>query len=140
MKTANPINLTGIDHIVLRARDFEGLIEFYVAVLGCKLERTLPAYGLAQLRAGRSLIDIVDVNGRLGQSAGNPPDHSATNMDHFCMQVSPWAEEAITAHLRQHGVEVGNVETRYGAGGSGPSLYIKDPEGNNVELKSVGSS
>ncbi len=106
-------------------------------VLGCKLERESSFYGLAQLRAGRSLIDIVDVNGQLGQSVSNPPDHSATNMDHFCVQVNPWDEAAIAGHLRLHGVEVGEAETRYGADGSGPSLYIKDPEGNNVELKGM---
>jgi hypothetical protein len=32
-------------------------------------------------------------------------------------------------------VEVGEVVDRYGASGTGPSLYITDPEGNVVELK-----
>ncbi len=34
-----------------------------------------------------------------------------------------------------HGVAVGELATRYGAEGSGPSLYIHDPDGNTVELK-----
>ena len=77
MKQANPINLAGIDHVVLRARDFEGLIEFYTDVIGCGLERVSPSYGIAQLRAGQSLVDIVDVSGRLGQMGGTAPDHQA---------------------------------------------------------------
>ena len=137
MQTANPINLKGIDHVVLRARDFDGLISFYTDVMGCRLERISPNYGIAQLRAGHSLVDIVDVDGRLGQVGGHPPDHAAENMDHFCLQISPWNAEAIIDHLRSHDVEVGNVERRYGAQGNGPSLYIKDPEGNGLELKGI---
>src|SRR5204862_293517 len=47
----------------------------------------------------------------------------------------PCDEPAIRAHLRQHGVEAGPVEPRYGAEGEGPSIYLSDPEGNVVELK-----
>ena len=137
MKPSNPINLTGIDHVVLRARDFERLIEFYTDVIGCGLERVSPNYGIAQLRAGQSLVDIVDASGRLGQMGGKAPDHQAENMDHFALQISPWNEEAIIEHLKEHGIELGEVEQRYGARGNGPSLYIQDPEGNHLELKGV---
>ena len=138
MQRENPINIAGIDHVVLRARDFEGLIDFYISVLGCRLERISPGYGIAQLRAGRSLVDIVDTNGKLGRSGGKEPNHNAENMDHFCLQIAPWDSEQIGDHLRAHGVEVGTVESRYGALGNGPSIYIKDPEGNGVELKGAG--
>ena len=43
--------------------------------------------------------------------------------------------EAIIAHLKQHGCEPGPIESRYGAKGQGPSIYVADPEGNMVELK-----
>ena len=137
MKKANPINLIGIDHVVLRAQNFEGLVTFYTEVLGCQLERQSPNYGIVQLRAGNSLVDIVDVEGRLGQSGGHAPNHEAENMDHFCLQISPWQEDSILEHLAYHGVETGAVEQRYGARGNGPSLYIKDPEGKSLELKGV---
>jgi catechol 2,3-dioxygenase-like lactoylglutathione lyase family enzyme len=56
-----------IDHIVLRTDRYQELIAFYSNVIGCSLEReTSDALGLTQLRAGNSLIDIVDVNGKLG--------------------------------------------------------------------------
>ena len=61
-------------------------------------------------------------------------------MDHVCLQLQPWDADAISAHLKKHNVEVGNVVTRYGALGDGPSLYIKDPEGNAVELKGTPNS
>ena len=56
-------------------------------------------------------------------------------MDHFCLQVEPFDGEAIIAHLKGHGCEPGPVESRYGAKGQGPSIYVPDPEGNMVELK-----
>ena len=84
---------------------------------------------------GRSLIDLVDVNGPLGQQGGEPPDGRAPNMDHLCLQVEPWDADTIIRHLEFHGVDFGPVESRYGARGQGPSIYLKDPEGNTVELK-----
>jgi catechol 2,3-dioxygenase-like lactoylglutathione lyase family enzyme len=63
-----------IDHIVLRTDRYQDLIDFYCNVLGCVLERTTSEeFGLTQLRAGSALIDIVDVNGKLGISGGPPP-------------------------------------------------------------------
>ena len=125
----------GIDHVVLRVVDVEGVIRFYQDVLGCAVERRKDDLGLIQLRAGRSLIDLVDVNGELGQKGGAAPGAEARNMDHFCLRIDPFDEAKIRAHLRAHGVEAGELATRYGAEGDGPSFYIQDPEGNTVELK-----
>lgn len=125
----------GIDHVVLRVVDVEGVIRFYQDVLGCAVERRKDDLGLIQLRAGRSLIDLVDVNGELGQKGGAAPGAEARNMDHFCLRIDPFDEAQIRANLRAHGVEAGELATRYGAEGDGPSLYIQDPEGNTVELK-----
>ena len=135
MTKANPINIRVIDHVVLRVIDLETMIAFYSDVLGCRLERGPGEAGLAQLRAGESLIDLVDANGPIGRKAGRAPDHQAPNMDHLCLQITPWSADAIQVHLKDHGVDVGEIVNPYGALGIGPSLYIKDPEGNTVELK-----
>ena len=135
MSTPNPVNIRLIDHVVLRARDPAALLEFYQRVLGCALEKEQRKIGLYQLRAGNSLIDIVDVDGELGRHFARPPATDAPNMDHFCVQVEPWDAEAIRAHLGDHGIDAGEVVQRYGALGTGPSIYIRDPEGNTVELK-----
>lgn len=137
MKQANPINITHIDHLVIRVNDLENMIAFYRDVLGCKLERGPGEGGLAQLRAGHSLVDLVDANGPLGQQGDDMPNHAAPNMDHVCFQLQPWGADAIKAHLEQHGIETGKVAPRYGATGIGPSMYLRDPEGNTVELKGV---
>ena len=129
------IAITGIDHIVLRARDADALIGFYVEVLGLSVERRQDAIGLVQLRAGSSLIDIVGVDGPLGRMGGAAPGAEGRNLDHFCLTVAGFDLQAVRAHLLAHGVEVGEEGLRYGAGGEGLSIYLKDPEGNGLELR-----
>lgn len=129
------IRLRGLDHVVLRVRDVERALAFYCNVLGCNEERRLDALGLIQLRAGAHLIDLVDVASPLGKAGGAPPGEDARNVDHFALQLETFDAKAIRAHLEAHGVEAGDVAERYGAEGSGPSMYIRDPDGNVVELK-----
>lgn len=128
-------SIRDIDHLVLRVIDAERMLGFYRDALGCSLERRQDAIGLIQLRAGRSLIDLVPVDGPLGRAGGAAPGAQGRNLDHFCLRVEPFDEAAIRAHLAAHGVSAGALESRYGAEGEGPSLYIADPEGNVVELK-----
>lgn len=124
-----------LDHLVLRVTDLERMLRFYCDVLGCTVQRRQDAIGLVQLRAGRSLIDLVPVDGQLGRAGGAPPGHEGRNLDHFCLRVEPFDETAIRHQLSAHGVEAGPTERRYGAEGEGPSIYLTDPEGNVVELK-----
>ncbi len=129
------IQIREIDHLVLRVVSLEHMLRFYCDVLGCAVERRQDAIGLVQLRAGRSLLDLVPVQGKLGQGGGAAPGREGRNLDHFCFRVEPFDEAAIRRQLLAHGVEAGPVESRYGAEGEGPSLYLTDPEGNVVELK-----
>ena len=127
-----------IDHIVLRTDQYPALIDFYCTVLGCSLEReTSEEFGLTQLRAGNALIDIVDINGKLGKMGGPAPQETGNNLDHFCLQIEPFEEQALQTYLRGHSVEVGEFQERYGAQGMGRSIYLKDIDGNNIELRSV---
>ena len=125
--------LLGIDHLVLRVRDLDRMLHFYVDALGCSVERRNDALGLVQLRAGRSLIDLVPVDGVLGRAGGAAPAAEGRNLDHFCLRVEPLG--AALRRLAVNGVETGPTQTRYGADGQGPSVYVCDPEGNTVELK-----
>ena len=129
------VRICDIDHLVLRVVDLARMLHFYCDVLGCALERRKDEIGLVQLRAGRSLIDLVPVDGRLGRAGGAPPGREGRNLDHFCLRVEPFDADAIRRHLSAHGFEPGPVESRYGAEGTGPSIYVADPEGNTVELK-----
>jgi catechol 2,3-dioxygenase-like lactoylglutathione lyase family enzyme len=129
------ISVRDIDHLVLRVVDLERMLDFYTRALGCSVEKRQDAIGLIQLRAGRSLIDLVPVDGPLGRAGGAAPGREGRNLDHFCLRVEPFDESAIRAHIASCGDEAGPLEQRYGAEGSGPSIYLADPEGNTVELK-----
>ena len=129
------LQIKQVDHLVLRVVDLPAMQRFYMDVLGCTLEKVQENIGLYQLRAGSSLIDLVPIDGPLGRKGGAAPGKEARNLDHFCLSVEPFDADAIIAHLRRHGAEPGPVESRYGAGGQGPSIYVADPEGNNVEIK-----
>ncbi len=132
--------ILGLDHVVLRVADLDRARNFYSDVLGCRVEVFQRKIGLLQLRAGDSLIDLVPVDGQLGRMGGAAPGAQGRNMDHFCLRVKPFDPAAIMSHLRAHGVDPGTVEPRYGAEGMGPSIYLKDPDGNVVELKGPATS
>ena len=123
-----PFAVTELDHVVLRCRDPERALAFYRDVIGLPEERRLDALGLVQLRAGRSLVDLI----------ADPTTDSRTvpNVDHVCLGVEARDVDALVQWLVAHDVElIGEPMTRYGARGYGPSIYFRDPEGNVVELK-----
>ena len=129
------IRIGEIDHVVLRAIDMEAMQSFYRDVLGCHEERRQDEIGLVQLRAGASLIDLVAIDGKLGRHGGAAPGIEGHNMDHLCLRVEDYDEAAILKHLKAHGVRIGELGSRYGARGEGPSIYLHDPQGNMIELK-----
>ena len=122
----------GIDHVVLRVRDLDRSIAFYRDVIGAVEERRVKSINLVQLRAGSSLIDLVPADGDLSAAPGN--------MEHFCLTITPFDPDSLMRHLSAHRVDAGEIAERYGAEGHGPSVYIKDPDGNVVELKAGASS
>ena len=129
--------IVAIDHIVLRTSKIDQMRHFYCDVLGCSIEReTSEELGLTQLRAGSALIDLVTVDSKLGRMGGGKPTSGDNNLDHFCLQLKSISEQAIIDHLESHGVKTGEFDQRYGAQGFGQSIYIRDPEGNTVELRS----
>jgi catechol 2,3-dioxygenase-like lactoylglutathione lyase family enzyme len=128
------INITAIDHVVLRVVDLEKVAAFYTDVLGARWERRREDIGLYQLRIGTSLIDLVPVDGKLAKAGGAAPGPEGRTVDHVAFRVLPWNGEAILAYLQDHGIET-KIASRYGAEGDGPSIYLTDPEGNGLELK-----
>jgi len=129
------LKIKQIDHLVLRALNVEAMIAFYVDVIGCSVEKTQKEAGLYQLRAGSSLIDLILVDEKTGKTDDVMPGKEGRNLDHFCLSIDPFDADEINRFLKSKGVDPGIVESRYGAEGYGPSLYLTDPEGNVVELK-----
>lgn len=131
-----PFALAALDHVVLRVPDMNKALGFYADVLGARVERRLDQFGMVQLRAGESIIDLVDIAAAWLQAEGARtflPE--ARNVDHVCIRVDPFDEAAIERHLTLRGIEIIERGQRYGAQGNGPSVYVRDPFGTVVELK-----
>ena len=86
----------------------------------------VPAFAATHTRAGSSMIDLVP---------RTEDEDDGRNMDHFAVRIAEMDVPALTAHLKRHGIDAGEVRRRYGAEGYGSSIYITDPDGNTVELK-----
>ena len=116
----------GLDHVVLRVNDQERSRRFYIETLGCTLDHVNERISLVQLRFGDQLIDLLP--------GGRGPDESG--MDHFCLSIKCADLGAVRDALLKEGAAVdGDVVVRRGAFGTGPSLYLRDPDGYRIELK-----
>jgi catechol 2,3-dioxygenase-like lactoylglutathione lyase family enzyme len=125
----NPFGIAEIDHLVLRCIDQKRALAFYTGILGLEEERKIESIGLIQLRAGKSMIDLVPANTR---------SEEGRNMDHVCLGIRARDMTEVARHLRERKVEViGEPMPRYGAHGMGLSIYIRDTEGNVIELKQM---
>ncbi|WP_250532118.1 VOC family protein [Caballeronia sp. ATUFL_F1_KS39] len=123
-----------IDHVVIRCADLDRMVDFYRVVLGCPVEKEQRDIGLVQMRAGRSLIDLLAVGAKIDRPESGQPG-AGRNMDHLCVRVERFDADTLRAHLEKHGARIGEEARRYGAEGFGPSLYFFDPEGNMIEFK-----
>jgi catechol 2,3-dioxygenase-like lactoylglutathione lyase family enzyme len=124
-----------IDHLVLTCRDVAATIRFYTEVLGMK-EVTFGA-GRKALSFGRQKINLHP----LGQTAEAGADKGAAiaarptaGSADVCLVVAENAG-AILAHLAVCGIPVDEGPVvRTGALGPVESIYVRDPDGNLIEL------
>lgn len=128
-----PFALEGIDHVLLVVQGMAPALDFYQVVIGCILEERFPQWGMAQLRAGEAVINLVDVTVPEGAWAASPAQ--GRNMDHLCIALGRHDEAALRKHLAGHRVEIIEESVHAGARGESLSLYVRDPSGNVLELK-----
>lgn len=130
------LRVTDLDHIVLRVRDIEGAIEFYTQVLGLQPHRVdeyrkgeVP-FPCARVNSG-TIIDL------LPSPDQEPIDDGPRNLDHYCLTIAETDMERLSEELAERGVEVVSDAPgqRSGARGTATSIYIRDPEGNRIELR-----
>lgn len=116
----------GLDHVVLRVKDQEASCRFYTEALGCTVDHVNERVSLVQLRFGDQLIDLLP--------GDRGPDGSG--VDHVCLSIRCADLGAVRDTLVRKGLPVeGDVVERRGAFGTGPSLYLRDPDGYRIELK-----
>ena len=119
----------GLDHVVLRVHDQAASQRFYIDVLGCKLDHVNERISLVHLRFGEHYIDLLP-------ATAEAPPATAGGVDHVCLSIRCDDITKAGDELRGRGVRIeGDVAQRRGAYGTGPSLYIRDPDGYVIELK-----
>lgn len=123
-----PFKIAGLDHLLVLVEGMPEALRFYQGVLGCTVEARLPRYGMVELRAGVSQIDLVDVGateGAWGRSPGR-----GRNVDHFALALAESNEQSLREHLADCGIAI--IEERIEQ--ESLSLYVSDPSGNKIEL------
>ncbi len=119
----------GLDHVVLRVGDQEKSMRFYVDVLGCTVDHVNERISLVHLRFGEHYIDLLP-------ATAQAPAATAGGVDHVCLSIRCDDLAKAAEALRRRGVTIdGDIAQRRGAYGTGPSLYLRDPDGYVIELK-----
>ena len=119
----------GLDHVVLRVADQEKSTRFYVDVLGCTVDHVNERISLVHLRFGEHYIDLLP-------ATAQAPAAPAGGVDHVCLSIRCADLTKAAEALRRRGVTIdGDIAPRRGAYGTGPSLYLRDPDGYVIELK-----
>jgi catechol 2,3-dioxygenase-like lactoylglutathione lyase family enzyme len=119
----------GLDHVVFRVKDQQAAQRFYVDVLGCTVDHVNERINLIHLRFGEHYIDLLP-------ATAEAPAAPAGGVDHICLSIRCDDLAKAADELRRRGVRLeGDVVQRRGAYGTGPSIYLRDPDGHVVELK-----
>lgn len=123
------VNVTGLDHIVLRVADTERSLGFYVGQLGLAGER------VDQWRAGEVLFPSVRIDDAtiIDFLAVDENEVVGHNVDHICLVIEPQDLQRV-ADSGAFDV-VGGPAELFGARGQGQGLYVRDPDGNVIELR-----
>ncbi len=117
-----------IDHLVLTVHDIEKTCEFYSQVLG--MEVVTFGNGRKALLFGEQKINLHEVGKEFEPKAMNPTPGSAD----ICF-ITPISLEHVIDLIKSFGVEIvdGPVR-RTGAMGTIESIYVRDPDGNLIEI------
>ena len=121
------MRISSLDHLVLTVADVEETVRFYES-LGMRREDF--GEGRVALRFGEQKLNLHQLGGEVAPHAAAPTPGSAD----LCFLVDGDLEE-VAQSLSRSGidVELGPV-ARTGATSALMSLYVRDPDGNLVEL------
>ncbi|HEX3370395.1 MAG TPA: VOC family protein [Candidatus Cybelea sp.] len=131
--TRPPFAIDAIDHVLLLVQGMDESLAFYQGVLGAVVESRLTNYAMAELRVGRSHIDLVDTKSPQGHWA-RPDGAGGRNVDHIALRLGHCGEGALREHLASRDVVIIEERSEEGLEGRSLCLYIRDPSGNQIEL------
>jgi len=122
----------GVDHIALVTKKLAEMKRFYTDSLGLAVEQEGKAkagYNVITLRAGDAVIDLYEA------SPTNPAPSANLSEEHFCLCATGSSIYDVIATLKRRGLEPTQAEVNNGARGKGLSTFVRDPDGNKVEIK-----
>ena len=130
----NGLRITALDHIVLNVGDVERSLAFYTGVLGLEGER------LAEFRRGEVGFPSVRINADtlidLSPTQAAVTAGTMGNLNHFCLVAEDADLSSLVDSLRDADVPiVTEPVSRWGARGRATSIYVLDPDGNEVEIR-----
>jgi len=128
-----PFALEAIAHVLLLVQGMKESLAFYEDVLGASVESRMPQFGMVELRAGVSHIDLVDTAAAEGRWA-LPGVAGGRNLDHVAIAIGPHDEPALRRHLEAHAIPIVEERVNEDPRGKSLSLYVRDPSGNVIEL------
>jgi catechol 2,3-dioxygenase-like lactoylglutathione lyase family enzyme len=135
-----------IDHVVLWVEDPKRALEFYVGLIGLEAVRVqefetgrapFPSVRVNETTIidlmGRAMLPLVRKSTAGGESGGEP-------VNHVCLSMSPAAYESLKARLLERGITLTpGPSSSFGAQGVTPySAYLRDPDGNVLEIRHYG--
>ena len=125
------LDVRGIDHVVYVCDDVERVLAWWTGTVGAEPVR------VEEWRAGSVPFPSV----RLSPSTlldFVPGPRTGENVAHVALEVGGPVEDVV-AWAEQHGVDVvDGPRSLFGARGTGQGVYVRDPEGNVVELRTYG--
>ena len=130
-----------MDHIVLNVEDGEKMIAFYSKVLMFAPER-LEEYNAGDVPFPSVRLNsntIIDLFPKKMWQKSVRSEQGGENLNHFCIALSKGMWQDLLERLKANNVtiEEGPVP-RWGALGTGTSIYFQDPEGNRIEVRYYG--
>jgi len=127
-----------MDHIVLNVTDLEAMLAFYTEVLQLQSER-LDEYrqGVVPFPSVRLNADtVIDLFPQSLWQKTAPPGSGRHNLNHLCLALAKSDWHALDERLQGRGVAItAGPVPRWGAHGTGTSIYFNDPEGNQIEAR-----
>ena len=128
--------IKSIDHIVLTAQDVDKTIQFYCDVLGMTLERFNPADGSAERLAlcfGTQKINLHRAFSPYVPHAKNPISGAVD----ICFLSDVYVDDWVKIFTEKSIPIVSGPTAKTGATGPLWSVYVKDPDGNLIEISNL---
>lgn len=127
-----------VDHIVINAVDINVSLRFYIEIIELHGER-IEEFKNNQVPFPSVRITkdtIIDLFPKKLWEKTNPENVCRPNINHFCLSTSKKNWESLQERLKKNGISIddGPVK-RWGAHGSGVSIYFRDPDENVIEVR-----